>query len=295
MFRLKARFALAAISATFGLCASAAANSAVSAWVSAAGQDVSGCGTEASPCRTFQYAHDNALGAGGGDILVKDAGNYGPLTIRKTLSVINDGSGTAGTGAQAEGTAITVLTSGNVLLKGLTIDGVGGAWYGIYAVRAANLTIVNCTVQNFGMAGIQIAPAVGNMNFSIQGSLIQNDYRGVYVDGSQVGSIYLARGAVSNSRILGNGWSGIETLTTTGPLAGPIQLEVADTLVSFNGFGISVGGIANTIVALRHSIIARNSTYGFQIVSPAVLQTYGDNVISGNGGNIGTLTPVSTN
>jgi hypothetical protein len=89
-----------------------AAGNAISAWVSGTGKDVLGCGSQISPCRTFQYAHDNVLGSNGGDILVRESGSFGPLTITKSVSVINDGVGTAGTGAPSGQLAVSINAPG---------------------------------------------------------------------------------------------------------------------------------------------------------------------------------------
>ncbi|QGM44521.1 right-handed parallel beta-helix repeat-containing protein [Methylocystis heyeri] len=285
MFGLKACAALAAIAATIGLCAPVQAGAGISAWVSAAGQDVSGCGIVTSPCRTFQYAHDNILGANGGDILVRDSGNYGPLNITKSVSVVNDSAGTAGTGAPANQTTITVNTLGAVLLKGLTLDGVNGAYNGVTVLGPGNVTIASCTVMNFSRYGVYINASTGNVNFSIMDTLVQNSIQGVGTDG--IGP-YSVSGDLNNVRIVGNSLAGVNAA-----FLGAQHLTIADTLISRNNDGLFASG-ASAVVALRHSTITSN-TQGYNIVSPAVVQTYGDNVISGNGGNSGTLTPVSPN
>jgi hypothetical protein len=77
------------------------------AWVSGHGSDAMGCGAPASPCRTFQYVHDNIIAAGG-EIDVLDPAGFGAVTITKGLSIVNDGVGTAGVQA-ASGNAITSM------------------------------------------------------------------------------------------------------------------------------------------------------------------------------------------
>src|SRR5215472_9793769 len=59
-----------------------------------------------APCRTFQVAHDNTLA--NGEITVLDPGSYGAVTINRTISIINDGVGEAGTLVSGGGTGITV-------------------------------------------------------------------------------------------------------------------------------------------------------------------------------------------
>src|SRR5471030_2519696 len=64
------------------------------AWVSGHGVDQAGCGAPTSPCRSLQYAHDQAVNAGG-EIDILDPAGYGALSITKGISIVNDGVGTA--------------------------------------------------------------------------------------------------------------------------------------------------------------------------------------------------------
>src|SRR5450631_2550441 len=119
--------AVSAVLLILGLAAPAQALSN-RAWVSGHGTDVAGCGSPASPCRTFQYVHDNII-APGGEIDVLDPAGYGPVTIAKALSIVNDGAGTAGLqpGGNFVSGVITINAGWNdaITLRGLTIDGFG--------------------------------------------------------------------------------------------------------------------------------------------------------------------------
>src|SRR5450432_3019155 len=124
------------------------------AWVSGHGADQTGCGAPTAPCRSLQYAHDNAVAAGG-EIDILDPAGYGAINITKAVSIVNDGVGTAGVQASS-GAAITVnLPAGGVgtetvFLRGLNVDGVqkSGA-IGIDILSAQSVTIVNCVVRHF--------------------------------------------------------------------------------------------------------------------------------------------------
>lgn len=282
MFKFKAFAAFAAISPIVGFSAPAYAGAAISAWVSGAGQDISSCGPMASPCRTFQYAHDNVLGPNGGDILVRDSGSFGPLAISKPVSVINDGVGTAGTGAPSGQVAISINTSGNVLLKGLTIEGNGEAYGGINARAAANLTIANCLVQNFTQYGISVDTFSGTLKFLIADTIVQNNsVYGVYVY-TYAGTV---QGNINNAKILNNG-AGVEASGRT------TQFAISDTVISGNATGVYLSGYS-TQVLLRRSTITWN-TSGYY-TTQALLQSYQDNSIINNGSNSGTLQPISSN
>src|SRR6266542_1615161 len=78
------------------------------------------------PCRTFATAHNNTLADG--EITVLDPGDYGGLTITKSISINNDSGGEASITVSGGTTGIIVNApngAGYVNLRGLTIQGVG--------------------------------------------------------------------------------------------------------------------------------------------------------------------------
>ena len=96
--------------ASFALAAPAAEASGVArAWVSGKGTDVSGCGAPTHPCRSLQYVHDNIIEAGG-EIDVLDAAGYGAITITKSISIVNDGVGVAGSSRRLQVKTLFRLT-----------------------------------------------------------------------------------------------------------------------------------------------------------------------------------------
>src|ERR1700735_58342 len=74
-------------------------------WVSGTGSDTTGNGTRALPYATFEQAYKNTIL--GGIISVADPGDYGPVTIAKSITI--DGGGVRG--------CITGLNSGNDAIK----------------------------------------------------------------------------------------------------------------------------------------------------------------------------------
>src|SRR5579872_3964238 len=122
----------AATLAALWFCQSPAQALVSRAWVSGHGADAAGCGSPASPCRSFQYVHNNIIAAGG-EIDVLDPAGYGAITITKALSIVNDGVGTAGV-QQTQGTdAITVNAGPNdaIFIRGLTVEGLGSGRFGL--------------------------------------------------------------------------------------------------------------------------------------------------------------------
>src|SRR6266496_6077272 len=112
-----------------------------------------------TPCRTFAVAHDNTLDQG--EITVLDPGDYGGLTITKSISINNDGAGEASITVSGGTTGIIVNApaDGNVNLRGLTIQGVGfGGGIGLRFNTGFTLTMTNCVIRNHTGDGIDFVP-----------------------------------------------------------------------------------------------------------------------------------------
>src|SRR5471030_680614 len=140
-----------------------AAGTANRVWVSGHGVDAAGCGAPMAPCRSLQYAHDNAVAAGG-EIDILDPAGYGAIVITKALSIVNDGVGTAGVQATS-GDAITINAGANdaIYLKGLNLDGVNeSARVGVDLIGGGKLTIIDCVARHFLSAGIWVESVFTN-------------------------------------------------------------------------------------------------------------------------------------
>ncbi len=288
------------------------------AWVSGHGADAAGCGAPANPCRTFQYVHDNII-APGGEIDVLDPAGYGAVTITKALSIVNDGVGTAGVQQSSSGQdAITISASASdaIHLRGLNIDGLGVARYGVSLNTAGSLEIVNCVTRHFTSAGISISPFSGSLYFSIIDTIVSDNGEGISVSSSQqnvaiVGSIkgvaadhnnpgdavdVAASGSsetasvtVVDTEASGNGGYGF---LAEGGASGAVLLALRGVTASGNRIGVaSFSDGADVQATLAHSLLVKNG-YGTS-ASGGVISSYGDNDINFNGTDVvGALTPL---
>src|SRR5579883_900544 len=256
---------LAATLAALCLCSPAHALSN-RAWVSGHGTDTGGCGSPASPCRTFQYVHDNIIAAGG-EIDVLDPAGYGPVTITKALSIVNDGVGTAGVQA-ASGNAITINAgSGDaVTLRGLSVEGLGTGSYGVQVLAAGRVAILGCSINGFSTAGISAGQQ------STQGALLIADSVLASVGTPNIlivgagGGLILA--SVKNVRVTG-GNTGIEVDAGTASH----YVTISDTIIE----GAAVDGVSNnggrvviertTILGSGFAGVAEASDSGFTILT----------------------------
>ena len=308
----RAAAALAAISFGLAVGAAAAAPSANRAWVSGHGVDQAGCGAPASPCRSFQYAHDNIV-AGGGEIDVLDPAGYGAITITKALSIVNDGVGTAGVQqGTANQDAITVQAGANdrVLLRGLTIEGLGVAKDGVTLTSASVLDIQNCVVRGFTHNGLNLVGAGSTVHVS---DTIVSDYgnSGIYFGPTASAAAFYER-----VQALGPGYSGFLVDGNLAASNSVIKATVADSVSTGNNIGFFSNGsndssvhvtfmavnakafnnsygvtaqLATMIIA--QSAIYGNSVWGYGIDVGGTIKTFGNNFIADTT-NSGGLTSV---
>ncbi len=139
-------------------------------FVSSTGIDTNPC-TIAAPCATFARAYTQVQT--GGIVAALDPGKYGPVTVSGPVTV--DGNGWAAITAPATGTGVTINAqqSDKVTLKGLNIDGVGAANYGVYLNTGGELNILDCTIKNTLLDGVYTG-ALATMLLLVSNTYISN-------------------------------------------------------------------------------------------------------------------------
>ncbi len=292
------------------------------AWVSGHGTDAAGCGAPASPCRTFQYVHDNIIAAGG-EIDVLDPAGYGAVTISKALSIVNDGVGTAGVQAPVpQGNAITINAGPNdvVTLRGLDIEGSGNGTTssnGIVFNSGGGLTVVDCVIRNFTGdtvvfgSGVLIRPTSGTMTFLLSNvTASNNQFAGIAVYTPSSSQTPTVTGVIDRVTAVDNlkgvyvNFNGPATIAVSNSVAndnnlnpfgdaqsaqdgivvrGSAKVSIDKTSASGNYNGLVV--VTPATVWLGRSVIASNAGDGI-INSGGAVYTYGDNRINGNGTDV---------
>ena len=272
-------------------------------FVSATGLDGNPC-TFASPCRSFQHAHDVA--SSGGEIDVLDPAGYGALSITKAISI--QGHGFSGITVPSGGNGITinaVPSTAAVSLNGLLIEGGGVGSNGIVFNSGASLTVTGCVVQNLHFTGstttgngILIQPTSGAISFVITNTIVSNN--------PLAGIIYLppsgsatANGVIDHVVATNNG-TGILFDNSTGSTTAAISNSIASNntngiiaegggalAVSIDNTGVSrniltgISGSNSAKVTLGRSVITANGTGIFNTTSNT-FYSYSDNRINGN-------------
>jgi hypothetical protein len=281
-------------------------------FVSATGSDGNPC-SFASPCRSFQHAHDTA--PAGGEIDVLDPAGYGAVTITKAISIQGHGFSGITVASGANGITINAGSTDAVTLNGLLIDGAGVGSNGIVFNSGDNLVITNCLAQNFFHSsystgdGILIQPTSGTINFVISDTVILNNaFIGIFyyppsgsptangvIDhvtaegnafGISISQVSMTGGssviAISNTTLSANSSTGLQA--NNGSTT-PLTLSIDNV----SAIGNAVDGISvfdTTEALLGRSVITGNGTGIDNSTSPNTFYTYKDNRINKNGTNI---------
>jgi len=271
-------------------------------FVSGTGNDANNC-LRPTPCRSINRGVESA--PDGAEVIILDSAGYGPtVTINKSITITAP-SGVAATVATPSGTSFTV-SSGNVVLRGLSLVGQGTGQFGIVFTGGGSLSVENCTINGFTTAGISAAGA----NLFVKDTTVRNGgFDGISVsdgfativncrielngpgatNGFGVFATNNARVAVSDTVASGNG-TGMGAESAAGLSA---QLN-AENCVASNNFldGFRVTGSATTIVRVSNST-ATNNTNGFRQTG-GVLESRGNNTVRGNVANtVGIITVIA--
>jgi hypothetical protein len=263
-------------------------------YVSGAGNDANACDTINQPCRTLQAAHDKAVA--GGTVVVVDGGNYKPLVIRKSIAILNEGSGVADIEQTAAGgDAILIAAGANdvVQLRGLSLDGAGLAANGVRLRTAASLHIADCVARRFAGAGFLIAPTSA-ATFVLDNATGSANSNGV--DIAPAGGA--AKGVVENSRFFNNkniglrAYGGATAVTVYGGfasenangvvVAGGASLMARDATSSNNRTAGFAATDKSSILRIAHSVASGNAT-GVSALAGGQAESYADNNLRGNG------------
>jgi hypothetical protein len=255
-------------------------------WVSAtSGSDANPC-TRSSPCLTFAAAL--AQTPAGGEIDVLDPGDFGPVTVNKSVSIYGNAASGAGT-IPSPGTSGIVISAGAndaVNLRDLIFDGAGASGTsGVAFNSGGRLHIQRCVIQGFSSTGITLSPGTGSastVNVSIQNTAIINNSAGIVVKPSGGIAVEVSLNGV---KIDNNTGGGLRVDGTAG--TGAINLAIADSSVSFNASnGINaVSGPGNVNVDIVHAVVAANALAGIQAnqsKGAIASVTVGGSVIHGN-------------
>jgi hypothetical protein len=315
------RRSIGIVAITCGLLANAAsAWAAAETWVSGTGSNAGACPITA-PCRTFSYAHGQT--SAGGTINVLSAGDFGPLTITKSINIVADGVQAGILGGGSIGAAIKIQAGvGDIVsLHGLTIDLRGTDNDGISFLSGRVLHVHDCVIRR-AINGIRFSPASETSELYVADSVIADSSTkgaggiGVAPTGSGAAQVVLDRVRVENSGTIGIFF--VMGAYTVGSISAIVRDSVvagsSKLAAGIGGPGIAAAGYGSgtTKVMVDRSASAHNGSgvrafegatirigdstltgnhTGLSVLSGGVIESYGTNKVSGN---VNDGTPTST-
>jgi hypothetical protein len=286
------------------VCSSLAQAQATRTWVSGVGDDANPC-SRTAPCKTFAGTYSKT--AAGGEIDALDPGGYGGVTISKAMTI--DGAGTQASilNAGANGVIVNAGVNDIVILRNLSINGVGTGLNGIRYLTGKALHVEHCAIsgvtnngidvnftavagqlhvkdteiRNCAAAGIKLLSTTGQMEASIDHARVENCATGLDVNTH-------SRAMVSNSVFSHNSGAGMIAQAKDGDA----ELSVETTVISYNNVGIqSGGGNAGPVVRIS-SVTVMNNENGL-LTFEGTIVSFGNNKVEGNTTNGSASSTVS--
>jgi hypothetical protein len=288
-------------------CVSLVQAQATRTWVSGVGDDANPC-SRTAPCKTFAGAISRTAAAGEIDAL--DPAGYGTLTITKSITV--DGAGTLASvlSAGTNGFNVNVANTDTVILRNLSINGVGTGINGINWFNAGgnltvenveiervtgsgilmnltnsgNLTVTNSRISNSGStdnvdAAIRVTTSLGTARATISGTSMQNNRVGVNVGDNA--RVFVRDSVAAGNLLVGNPVG----FNIGGSTSSTMFLENCTATHNNSGVrGLGTGGLAQVFVS--NCQVYDNTNAGFNMASFTQAVSYQNNKITGNGTDI---------
>jgi hypothetical protein len=250
-------------------------------WVSGVGDDANPC-SRTAPCKTFAGAISKT--AAGGEIDVLDPGGFGAVTITKSISIEADG---LIAGVLVSGTNGIVVQAGPndvVMLRGLTIEGLGTGVSGVLFNSGGALHVVDCHIHGFSGKGVDFGPnQAGISKLFVDDSFVrENAGGGIYVHIAGGGGS--ATASIDNTRLENNLFGLRNDDSTT--VSVNRSVSAGNTNNGFLGFSAS----SASVLTITNSVASSNGVYTGSAATSAGIRATGaftsvkitGNTISGN-------------
>jgi hypothetical protein len=259
-------------------------------WVSGVGDDANPC-SRTAPCKTFAGAISKT--AAGGEISVLDPGGFGGVTITKSITINGEGT-LAGilVSSGSNGIIVNAGVNDKVVLRHLSIHGVGTGANGIRFIAGRELLIEDVTIDAFATRGIEVAlSAAGStvIGRRVTISRVPTGIRMTTTAGAVVGifSDVSLNGLTTGFEAATNGVATIRNATvsrnSTGVLASGAasSITLEDSILSFNGIGASASVSGSTVNLIGNQISLNTTPYS--VGGTGTVSSDGQNRAFGNG------------
>jgi hypothetical protein len=275
---------------------SSAFGQATRTWVSGVGDDVNPC-SRTAPCKTFAGAISKT--ATDGIINAMDDGGFGAVTITKGIT-IDGGRHTAGVLASGGINAININIAsgvGRVVLRNLDIEGNGTTLglNGVNIINARAVKIVNSQISFFSRSGVLQVSTSNPSRVIIQNTKI-HDNGGNGVTVSPPAGV-TGTATVRDSDIDDNSCAVLATnlgmsnvfatecgANAPGAGTGVAIANIYRTAMSDNfSRGVEARGAATARVS---AVEISGSNFGLRELDGGSIESFGNNVLAGNGANL---------
>jgi hypothetical protein len=256
-------------------------------------------GSLTSPKRSFSSAL--SVTDAGGEIVVLDSAGYGPVTINKSVTVNSPLGVYAGvTVTSGDGIDVSAGSSDTVILRGLTINGVGGSTgNGIRFISGAALHVESCVINGFNNGSVTVAGILSNSTgqLFVKDTISRGNDEGIEVNQGQASldqvrmegnldGLFAAGGktSVRNSVASGNTFDGFVSAGAS------TELNIENCMAANNSSGISE---ALATVRISNCTVTDNTNFGVA-ANGGFIESRGNNTVRGNGTDVSaTITPIS--
>lgn len=275
--------------ALFSLLVLPAANAqATRTWVSGVGDDANPC-SRTAPCKTFAGAISKT--AAGGEISVLDPGGFGAVTITKSITINGDGTLAGILSAGTNGVIVNAGVNDTVVIRNISINGVGTGLNGIRFLAGKELVVENCWITGVTTHGIDMVVTSSTPRLNVINTTFTNIGQ-VAVRMSATGqtpALVLDRVRIQKASLgvdILNGVGAINETTISQVTNQAIVAENTSTInvnggmVTNSGTGVSAFSNGSTVRIANLAIL--NNTTGISIAAGGTVASFGGNKNAGN-------------
>ena len=247
-------------------------------WVSGVGDDANPC-SRTAPCKTFAGAISKT--ATNGEINTLDPGGFGGVTITKSITINACTSGFGG--VLVSGTnaiVINALTTSNVTLKCLDINGLGTSLNAVRVLQAQRVRVIRSQIWGFTRHAVDIenSNTTGLRVLVARNDIYDNLGSAVLVAPTLNGANAIV--SVRNNDIFNNG---------CGITAAQFGMDPAFGFATNCGTRASVGVSAIALVNAFGNHITGQTTVGVFSRGAQAIQRIGTNEIVSNGTGLSSV------
>jgi len=268
-------------------------------WISGVGDDVNPC-SRTAPCKTFAGAFSKT--AAGGEISILDPGEFGSLTITKSITLAGPAASTSiSSSIGTIGITVAAGAADVVTLKNISFNGTNGVGlYGVKYVSGARVNIENCNFNNFSTACVNVdLTTAGQLNIfnTVMSSNIttsmgvmlntSTDSVAVTMDNVNLSGFYNGINDSSHSYVTLKNCiiTNCVTAVSANGVNGKSAFNLINSTLSFNGTGIKCIDAQSECRIFFSNIF--NNNIGLDGLGKII--SFGNNKIAGNGINFNTL------